>query len=73
MFLLSLCLCKQRRSTSVSFYGCDPTEMNLIPHLVSKVRKVYWQNGGQGPITLGVIFLDMFSNFAILENFPEEL
>ena len=28
-----------------------------------------WQNGGQGPITLGVMSLDMFSNLAILENF----
>ena len=26
--------------------------MKLISHLVSKVKKVCWQNGGQGPITL---------------------
>ena len=24
----------------LNFYVCDPTSMNLIPHLVSKVRKV---------------------------------
>ena len=35
-----------------NFYVCDPTSLKLIPHLVSEVRKVYWQNGGQGPITL---------------------
>ena len=29
-------------------YGCDPTSMKLIPHLVSKVRKMQWQNGGKG-------------------------
>ena len=50
------------------FYVCVPTSLNLKPHLVSKVRKVYWQNGGQGPIMLGVMSLDRFSNFAILEN-----
>ena len=27
------------------------------------------ENGGQGPITLGVMPLDRFSNFAFLENF----
>ena len=46
-----------------------PTLMKLIPHLVSKVREVYWQNRGQGPITLGVTSLHRISDFAILENF----
>ena len=46
-----------------NFYVCGPTSMKLIPHLVSEVRKVYWQNGGQGPITLGVMFLSRFSKF----------
>ena len=29
-----------------NFYVCDPTSMNLIPHLVSKVRAVteWWPN-----------------------------
>ena len=52
-----------------NFYVCGPVSVNVIPHLVSKVRKVYWQNGGQGPITLGVMSFDRFSNFAILEIF----
>ena len=52
-----------------NFYVCGPISMKLIPHLVFKVRKAYWQNGGQGPITLGDLSLHMFSNFAILENF----
>ena len=39
------------------------------PHLVSKVRKLWWRNGCQGPITLGVMSLGRFSNFAILEYF----
>ena len=43
--------------------------MKLISHLVSNVMKVLWQNGGQGPITLGLMSFDSFSNFAILENF----
>ena len=43
--------------------------MKLIPHLVSEVRKVWRQNGGQGPITLGVMSLHRFSNFAVLDNF----
>ena len=38
---------------------CGPTSV-LIPHLVSKVRKVLWQNGGQESITLGVISLHRF-------------
>ena len=50
-------------------YICGPTLMKLIPHLVSKVREMYWQNGGQGPITFGVMSLHRFSNFVILENF----
>ena len=29
-----------------NFYVCGPTSMKLIPHLVSKVRKVFLQNGG---------------------------
>ena len=53
-----------------NFYVCGPTSMKLVPHLVSEVRKVEWQNGGQGPITLGIMSLLWFSNFAILENFP---
>ena len=52
-----------------NFYVSGPTSMNLIPHLVSKVGKKYWQNGGQGPITLGVMSLDRLSDCAILENF----
>ena len=40
-----------------NFYVCGLTLtlMKLIPHLVSKVRKVKWQNGGQGPITFGSV------------------
>ena len=41
----------------------------LILCLVSEVRKVYCQSGGQGLITLGVMTLDRFLNFAIHENF----
>ena len=41
----------------------------FMSHLVSKVKKVQWQNDGQGPITLRVMSLHRFSNFAILENF----
>ena len=52
-----------------SFYVSGPTLMKVISHLVSKVRKVYWQNEGQGPITLGVMSFHRFSNVAILENF----
>ena len=52
-----------------SIYVCGLTSMKLIPHLISKVRKMCWQNGGQGPVTLGVMSLHRSSNFAILENF----
>ena len=52
-----------------NFYVCGPTSMKLIPHLLSEVRKMYWQKGGQGPIILGVMSLDWISNFAILESF----
>ena len=52
-----------------NFYVYGPTSLKLIPHLVFKVRKVYWQNGGEGPITLGLLSLHRFSNFDILENF----
>ena len=53
-----------------NFYVCGLTSMKLIPHLVSEVRKVYWQNGGQRPITYSYdLTLHRFSNFAILENF----
>ena len=45
-----------------NFYVCSPTSMKLVSHLV-KVRKKLWQNGD-----LEVVSLDMFSNFAILEN-----
>ena len=41
-----------------NIYVCGLSSMNLKPHLVSEVRKVQWQNGGQGPITLGVMSLD---------------
>ena len=37
--------------------------MKLILHMVSKVGKVYSQNGGKGPITLGVMILARFSKF----------
>ena len=30
---------------------------------------MYWQNGGEGPITHGVMSFRKFSVFAILENF----
>ena len=50
-------------------YVCGPTSMKLIPNLVSKVREVKWQNGGQGPITWNNMSLHRFSNFAFLENF----
>ena len=52
-----------------TFYVCGPSSMNLIPHLVSKVRKVYWQNGGHGPITLGVMSLDRFQILPFLNIF----
>ena len=52
-----------------NFYVCGPTLMKLIPHFVSKVRKVKWQNSGQGPVVLGVMSPGRFSDFAILENF----
>ena len=52
-----------------NFYVCGPTSMKLIPHLVSEVGKVYWQNGGHGPITRAFMTFHGFSNFAILENF----
>ena len=50
-------------------YVCGSTSMKLVPHLVFKVRKVYWQNSSQGPIIHVVMSLGRFSNFAILENF----
>ena len=55
-----------------NFYVCGPTSMELILHLVSKVSKVYSQNSGQGPITLGVRFLGRFSKklkCILLNNF----
>ena len=52
-----------------NFYICGPSSMKLILHLVSEVSKVSSQNSGQGPIILGVLSLDRYSNFAILENF----
>ena len=52
-----------------NFYVCGLTSMKLIPHLISKAKKVWWQNGAQGPITFGVMSLDRFSFFAIFENF----
>ena len=52
-----------------NFYVCGPTLMKHIPQFISKIRKVYWQNSGQGPITLWVMSLDRFSNFAILDTF----
>ena len=44
-----------------NFYVCGSTSMKLILHLVSKVSKIYSQNSGQGPITLGVMSLSRFS------------
>ena len=46
-----------------NFYVCGSTSMKLKLHLASKVSKVHSQNSGQGPITLGVIFLGRFSKF----------
>ena len=46
-----------------NFYVCGPTSMKLIPYLVSKVREMKWQKGGQGPITFGVM---SFIGFQIL-------
>ena len=43
------------------FYVCGPNKMKVIPHFVYKVRKVYWQNNGLGPITLGVTSFGRFS------------
>ena len=43
-----------------NFYVCGPASMKLILHLVSKLNKVYSQNSGQGPITLGVMSLGRF-------------
>ena len=37
--------------------------MKLILHLGSEVSKMYSQNSGQGPITLGLMSLVRFSNF----------
>ena len=46
-----------------NFYVCEPTSMTLTLHLVSEVSKVYSQNSGQRPITLGVMSLGRFSKF----------
>ena len=35
-----------------NFYVRGPSLMKLIPHLVSNIRKVYWQNDAQRLITL---------------------
>ena len=45
--------------------------MKLILHLVFKVSKVYSQNSGQGPTTLGVMSPGRFSKFnmPLLNNF----
>ena len=52
-----------------NFNVCSPTSMKLIQHLVSEVRKMLWQNGGQGPITLGVMSLGRFSKCILLNIF----
>ena len=44
-------------------YVCGPASVKLITHLISKVRKVKWQNGCLGPITLGVISLRRIFKF----------
>ena len=52
-----------------NFYVCDPTSIKLISHLVSEVRKVYWQNGDQGPITLAPMTLYKLQILSFLKIF----
>ena len=49
-----------------NFNVCGPTSINLIPHLVSKVRKMQWQNGGQGPIIIGVLSYPSFGGVSVV-------
>ena len=50
-------------------YVSGPTSTKLIPYVVSQVRKVLWQNGGQRPITLPVMTLICFQILPFLKIF----